>query len=319
MSTLNDKQQFAQVIQGIAPQSKVRRTWPLQGGISATMTALEIEHPNGKISKVIVRQPSAGTLQQTPQAAANEFKLLEIMRLLGLATPVPFYLDPSGAIFATPYLVIEYIEGKPEFAPVNVTDYTCQLATHLAKIHQVDGAQPELAFLPQQGKDFVETSDRLSTAADQALAVDYIRAILRAHWPTTHWNAPALLHGDFWPGNVLWQDEQLVAVIDWEDAKVGEPLTDFAISRLDILCLLGVDAMQAFSQHYQSLLPIDTTNLPYWDLCAALRLVRMADANFADWAAFFPPFGRADITEQSLRTHYQFFITQAFAKLALPL
>ena len=310
-----EEQPLAQVAQTIAPQSKVRRTWPLQGGISATMIALEIEHPDGQIGKMIVRRPSAGTLHQNPQAAANEFKLLQIMRSLGLATPTPSYLDESGAIFVTPYLVIEYIEGRPEFAPVNVTGYTCQLATHLAKIHQVDGALPKLAFLPHQGKGFAETVGRLSTAADQALAVDHIRATLRAHWPTTHWNAPTLLHGDFWPGNVLWQDEQLVAVIDWEDANVGEPLTDFAISRLDILCLLGMDAMQSFTQHYQSILSIDSTNLPYWDLCAALRLVRMADANFADWAAFFPPFGRSDITEQSLRNHYQFFITQAFAKL----
>jgi len=315
MSTPTEDQQFAQVVQTIAPQSKLRRTWPLQGGISATMTALEFERPDGQTSKMIVRRPGAGTLRQNPQAAANEFKLLQIMRALELATPTPYYLDQSGTIFATPYLVIDYIEGKPEFAPVDVADYTFQLATHLAKIHRVDGVQPVLAFLPQQGKDFVDNVGILSTTIDQSLAEEPIRAILKSRWPATHWNAPALLHGDFWPGNVLWQGEQLVAVIDWEDAKVGEPLVDFAISRLDILCLFGIDAMHSFTHHYQSMLTIDSTNLPYWDLWAALRLVRLADANFAEWAAFFPPFGRADITEQTLHDHYRFFITQAFAKL----
>jgi aminoglycoside phosphotransferase (APT) family kinase protein len=319
MSTLNDKQQLAQVIQKIVPQSKVLRAWSLQGGISATMTALEIADPDGQIRKLVVRRPSLATLQQNPQAAAHEFTLLQTLHALGLATPTAYHLDESGTIFPQPYLVIDYVEGQPEFAPVDVTKYTHQFANHLAKTHQVDGVQPALAFLPRQGKNFVDiVPDPLtqhSTPLDPTLEEATIRATLQAHWPTTHWNAPTLLHGDFWPGNVLWQGEDLIAVIDWEDAKVGEPLSDFAISRLDILCLFGSDAMHSFSQHYQSRLMIDSTNLPYWDLYAALRLLRMANANFAEWAAFFPPFGRPDLTEQSLRDHYHFFITQAFAKL----
>ena len=32
-----------------------------------------------------------------------------------------------------------------------------------------------------------------------------------------------LLHGDYWPGNVLWQQGRLAAVLDWEDAALGGP------------------------------------------------------------------------------------------------
>jgi hypothetical protein len=79
--------------------------------------------------------------------------------------------------------------------------------------------------------------------------------------------------------------------------------------------IFGIDAMLSFSHHYQSIMAIDDTNLPYWDLCAALRLVRLAGSNLAEWAAFYPPFGRHDITEQTIRENYRFFITQAFEKL----
>jgi aminoglycoside phosphotransferase (APT) family kinase protein len=140
---------------------------------------------------------------------------------------------------------------------------------------------------------------------------------LESVWPLPQRNTSVLLHGDFWPGNILWRDGTLVAVIDWEDAKLGDPLTDLAISRLDILWIFGVDAMHSFTHHYMSMMAIDYTNLPYWDLCAALRLVRLAGSNLAEWAAFFPPFGRHDITEQTIRDHYRFFITQAFEKLAV--
>jgi hypothetical protein len=70
--------------------------------------------------------------------------------------------------------------------------------------------------------------------------------------------------------------------------------------------------MNSFTQHYKAMTAIDYANLPYWDLCAALRLVRLAGASLAELAAFFPPFGRNDITEQTIRTDYHSFIAQAF-------
>ncbi len=108
-----------------------------------------------------------------------------------------------------------------------------------------------------------------------------------------------------------------MAVIDWEDAKLGDPLTDLAISRLDMVWIFGIEAMNTFTDHYKSMMAIDYSNLPYWDLSAALRLIRLAGSNLAEWAAFFLPFGRPDITEQTMREDYKLFITQAFEKLAV--
>ena len=108
-------------------------------------------------------------------------------------------------------------------------------------------------------------------------------------WPFSQINAPVLLHGDYWPGNILWRDEQLAAVIDWEDARLGDPLIDLAISRLDLLWIFGSEAMNSFTQDYLTGMAIDTRDLPYWDLCAALRLVRLAGANLAEWAAVLYP------------------------------
>jgi aminoglycoside phosphotransferase (APT) family kinase protein len=311
-----DDHKFEQLVQQIAPHSKLLRTWPLKGGISAQMTALEIERPDGHTSRMIVRQPGEGTLKQNPRAAEDEFRLLQLTRSLGLATPTPYYLDQSGGIFPAPYLVIDYIEGQPEFAPAHPADFIRQLATQLARIHRVDGAKPDLSFLPQQAKGFTDNFGERPTKVDASLDEGRIRDALQAVWPLPQRNAPVLLHGDFWPGNLLWQGDQLVAVIDWEDARLGDPLTDLAISRLDIVWMFGIDAMNAFTQHYQSMMAIDYTDLPYWDLAAALRLVRLAGSHLAEWAAFFAPYGRLDITEQTIREGYRFFITQAFEKLA---
>jgi aminoglycoside phosphotransferase (APT) family kinase protein len=114
-----------------------------------------------------------------------------------------------------------------------------------------------------------------------------------------------LLHGDYWPGNILWRDGQLVAIIDWEDAKVGDPLADLGYTRLEILWAFGIDAMHQFTDHYLSLAAIDVTHLPYWDLCAALRPA----SKIGKWAA-------DDDVEKRMRERHRVFITQAFDKLS---
>lgn len=141
------------------------------------------------------------------------------------------------------------------------------------------------------------------------------RELLATAWPLPARNPPALLHGDYWPGNILWRGARLAAVIDWEDAALGDPLSDLAVSRLDILWIYGREAFDSFTQHYQSLMPLDYTDLPYWDLYAALRLARLAGPDLPGWAAFFGPFGRPDITVHSIREHYRWFVAQALGQL----
>jgi len=308
---------FEQLVQIIAPQGRLLRTWPLEGGISAEMTALEIKRPDGHISRMIVRQPSEQTLKRNPRAAEDEFKVLQLTKSLGLATQTPYYLDQSGRIFSTPYLVIEYIDGKSEFAPAPGADVTVQLAKHLANIHSADCSNRDISFLPKQASECAEISYEWPISIDPALDDGRIRNAIEEVSPILQRNASALLHGDYWPGNILWRDNTLVSVIDWEDAAIGDPLTDFAISRLDILWIFGIDAMHSFTHHYQSRMDIDYANLPYWDLCAALRLARLISTDLTEWTAFFIQFGRHDITEYTFREHFRFFITQAFEKLAI--
>jgi len=315
MSISKEEQKFDQLVQAIAPHAKLLRTWRLKGGISAEMTALEIEYPEGQTGKMIVRRPGEAALRRNPRAAEDEYRLLQLLRSLGLATPTAYYLDQSGTIFSTPYVVIEYIEGKPDFAPMHAANFTLQLAAHLAKIHSADCSKLDVSFLAMQADGCAEALGRRPARVDASLDEGRIRDILEPIWPPQQRNASVLLHGDFWPGNLLWREHTLVAVIDWEDARLGDPLADLAISRLDILWIFGMAAMRSFTEHYTALMAIDYTNLPHWDLYAALRLIRLAGADLAEWAAFFLPFGRHDITEQTIREHFRFFITQAFEKL----
>ena len=107
------------------------------------------------------------------------------------------------------------------------------------------------------------------------------------------------------PATCLWRDGRLVGVIDWEDAARGDPLADLANSRLEILWAFGDDAMHDFTRRYAALTPIDGSNLPYWDLYAALRHIPHIRAIAADDAA----------AEAQLRERHRLFVAQAFERL----
>jgi len=301
MSESNVSHKFAQVVQRMDPHAKLLRAWPLTGGVSAQVTALEIERADDQAQKLILRRHGAVDLSQNPHIAADEFKLLQLVRGAGVAAPTPYHLDASGEIFPTPYLVIEHVEGQTEFAPADMADGVRQLAAHLVTIHRVDSAHFDLSFLPQQGEGFGERP----ATPDESLDEGRIRDVLESTAPVPQRNESVLLHGDYWPGNILWKDGQLAAVIDWEDASVGDPLSDFANSRLEILWAVGVDAMYSFTQQYRSMSTVDFTNLPYWDLCTALRPA----SKLSTW-------GLDESTERAMREGHRWFITQAIEQIS---
>ena len=49
----------------------------------------------------------------------------------------------------------------------------------------------------------------------------------------------ALVHGDYWPGNLLWRRGRLIGVIDWEQPRLGDPTKDVATCRGDLNILFG--------------------------------------------------------------------------------
>lgn len=304
MTLSKEDQKFEQVAQKINPQSKLIRVWKLEGGVSAQVMAFEYERLDDQMQKRILRRHEAMNLKHNPSVLANEFKLLQLLYSTELTTPVPYYFDQSNEIFSTPYIVIEYIEGRSEFILSRVQDLLLQMAVHLFKIHTIDDSKLDLSFLPRQEKFYTEMLRERAAHVDESMNEGAIRDVLEAVWPFPRINKFVLLHGDFWPGNILWRDGQLAAIIDWEDAQIGDPLADVASSRLEVLWAFGIDAMQRFTQQYQVMANIDFSYLPYWDLCAALRPI----ARIATW-------GLDENIEKTMREKHRWFVDQAFEKL----
>lgn len=290
---------FQRLAQRVDPRNEVLRSWPLTGGVSAQVTALEVRGSVGQVERWVIRQYGAANSCRSPNAAADEFRLLNFLRAAGLPVPWPWYAAPSGEIFPGPVLVTEFVEGQADLTPTGGISRAVQSAQFLSQLHALRGAEAELPFLrPLRG-----LGER-PAVLDETLSEGQIRDVLEPLWPPPSRNAPAVLHGDFWPGNVLWRAGQLAAVIDWEDAALGDPLADLANARLETLFFWGPRAMHELTWHYQVGSGLNCASLPCWDLWAALRPA----GRMAGW-------GLDARTEETLRARHRWFVRQALKDL----
>jgi aminoglycoside phosphotransferase (APT) family kinase protein len=297
MTDSRHRERLEALARRIDPGSTLLRTWELKGGVSARVTAFEIARADRRTERFIVRRHGAADLRRNPHIAADEYRLLQVLESAGLPAPTPRYLDAEGEIFSVPCLVVDYVQGEPALEAAEEKELVTQLATVLAEIHRIDRSSADVSFLPE-----VVALPPARPSADEERA----RAVLEAALPLSPRNPPVLVHGDFWPGNTLWRDGRLVAVIDWEDAAIGDPLADVANARLELLSALGIEAMDEFTRRYESnATAVDFSDLPYWDLWADLRLA----GHMAEW-------GLDHVTEQRMRAAHEAFVAQALEKLS---
>jgi aminoglycoside phosphotransferase (APT) family kinase protein len=181
----------------------------------------------------------------------------DVIRLVAEKTDVPVprvrWLEPSGSVLGTPFLLMDYVEGQ---VPPDVMPYTFgnnwfadapadrqrelqdRTVEVIAKLHSipdpettfdflVDGTEPNalrrnLNWL-QSWYQFAVPDIGRSELLERALAW------LEANWPADVAAAdPVLVWGDSRVGNVLYSDFRPVAVLDWEMATLGPREMDVA-------------------------------------------------------------------------------------------
>jgi aminoglycoside phosphotransferase (APT) family kinase protein len=294
---------LSQIVSTVVPGSSLVRQWSLGGGISCTMTALEIECSDGIREKLIVREVGKWSFENYPNSVKNEYELLRCLRDCGISVANPRYYDLSCYVMARPYLVLDYVEGSPDLTVEDRTKRVVVMAETLAKIHSVDINHPALGFMEPSPLNIRPAGETMN----EELQESKIRSVLASVFPSVVENRYTFRHGDFWPGNMVWKDSELAAVIDWEETSIGDPLFDVAIARLDILWAYGTEAMDTFTEQYQSKTDLDFTYLPYWDLRVSLRPI----SGITEWAKSFPQLGRPDVTVESMTLEHRWFVDQA--------
>lgn len=188
----------------------------------------------------------------TPFCHGRESKGMEVAALRSLADsdlPTPKVLArgelmPLDEDWKWPFLVTDRLPGRtlqamwPEMPHEQRLGFAFQIGDLLRRLHKVIPS-PELsrtfqANWPLGFSDFLKRQHQLVTNKSELAVIPIYEEILRMSPGTLTAGWPALVHGDLDGTHLLVQNGQITGMIDFGDAKIGDPLYDFVTVQLDL-------------------------------------------------------------------------------------
>jgi aminoglycoside phosphotransferase (APT) family kinase protein len=214
---------------------------PLRGQlIAGGRSNLTYEVSDGARSWV-VRRPPLGHVLATAHDMGREYRVITALRDTGVPVPLSYALCTDPAVIGAPFYVMSKVDGIPyrdagqlaALGPARIRAIADQLIGTLARLHAVSPAEVGLAdfgrpdgFLARQVRRWKKQLD--ASRSRPIAGIDELHARLAASPPEE--SAPAIVHGDYRLDNVLiGSDDKVAAVVDWEMATLGDPLTDVGL------------------------------------------------------------------------------------------
>lgn len=216
-------------------------TGPLRGRLLAGgRSNLTYEVGDGH-RRWVVRRPPLGHVLPTAHDMAREHRVITALRDTAVPVPRTYGMCTDEHVIGAPFYVMQHVDGTALHLAEQLTargpDRTRMIALRmvdtLAALHEVD---PDRVGLGDFGrpKGFLARQVRrwrrqLDASRSRALAgIDALADGLTVAPPD---GAPAaVVHGDYRLDNLLVDTkDRITAVVDWEMATLGDPLTDVGL------------------------------------------------------------------------------------------
>jgi len=285
----------------------------LPGGLSSWMTRIEVRRSDDSRHALVVRRGRGPDAERHSLSFGTEYQLLGHLDAHGIPVARPRAFDDSGRIIPQSYVVLDFVAGSTRFTTDDPFGMAVQMADVLAAIHDLDITSASLPVLPLQTERMQGwvITDLERREPDPSLREHLVRRHLDEHWPPPATEL-CLLHADYFPGNIVWDGDAIVAVIDWESAAIGDPMSDVATTRLDLRWTFGADVADRFTDRYLTATGRSTATLAVWELVVALRPAGAISL----WARDMTAHGRPDITANAMRRHQHAYVDSALQRLA---
>jgi aminoglycoside phosphotransferase (APT) family kinase protein len=199
----------------------------------------------GAAGEVVVRRPPLGHVLPSAHDMVREYRVTAALYQAGFPVARPLALCQDEDVIGAPFYVMAYVDGvvlrrtgsAEEAAAVAALDPArarrCGeiLVDLLRRLHEVDYVSVGLGefgrpdgYLLRQVNRWHKQWEKSRTRTLPLL--DKVTERLLATLPTSP--APAIVHGDFRLDNVMFRRDlsAIEAVMDWEMATVGDPLSD---------------------------------------------------------------------------------------------
>jgi aminoglycoside phosphotransferase (APT) family kinase protein/pimeloyl-ACP methyl ester carboxylesterase len=186
----------------------------------------------------VLRRPPLGRVPAGAHDVGREYRVLSALADTAVPVPATYALCRDDTVIGAPFYVMEKVDGTAyrnatqlaPLGPERVRTVSLRLVDTLVALHAVDPAAVGLAdfgraegFLGRQVRRW-----RTQLASRDLPAADELGDRLARRVPEA--STPGIVHGDYRLDNVLIDRfDRPAAVIDWEMATIGDPLTDLAL------------------------------------------------------------------------------------------
>jgi aminoglycoside phosphotransferase (APT) family kinase protein len=211
---------------------------PMAGGGSCDIFAVDRNS-----HRWVLRRAPSHRSSSTAHDVLREFRILDAIKDAGVRVARPLLACADPEVFGGPFYLMERIDGVPVRRSIPqawATDPHHQhrapeeLVDALVAIHAVDWKGVGLADLARPGAFLERQVGRWMSQLDSYRGRPLPIAKRVGEWLEANRPAdqePVLAHGDYKLDNVLFAESsppELLAVVDWEMALIGDPLVDLA-------------------------------------------------------------------------------------------
>lgn len=259
----------------------------------------DVHTPSGATSGCVIKMPPKGVSYRGNTDVYRQAPLLRALRRDGLAVPEVPWAFEDNPWFETPFIVMERLPGRVFFVwephasfPRETRQCNAiwrQCIEQLPLIHQFDWRTKLDGWdVPEAAADNVSRWQRIYAQAPEPEWVEAAHRVEDLLTRTIPKSDPTgLFHGDYQPGNVLYDDNRLTGIIDWELAGLGSQLLD--VGWLMLVCdpANWVDAWRPVhpppprqvQRIYEAAMGCTFDSLPWYQAFAGYRLGSIACLN----------------------------------------
>jgi aminoglycoside phosphotransferase (APT) family kinase protein len=189
----------------------------------------------------ILRRPPLGHVLATAHDMAREYRVMTALAATAVPVPATYALCEDDGVIGAPFYVMARVAGTPyrhaaqlrALGPERTRTISTRMIDVLATLHRVEPGSVGLADFGKPGGFLARQVARWRKQLDASYSRDLpgaaeLHMLLTESVPEE--SAPGIVHGDYRLDNILVDDtDRLAAVIDWEMATIGDPLTDLAL------------------------------------------------------------------------------------------
>lgn len=239
--------QIEEVAQGLArfaretwgEGSRCERLEVMAGGHAGLTFGFEAHAPSLPAPRaMILKLAPPGVRRSGNTDVHRQAPLLRALHAAGVPAPDVPYSDEGEHWFGTPFIMMERLAGEPFFAwdpdpgfdrsPAAVAPLWTQCIDALVAMHRFDWRRELPGWeAPRALRDEILRWTPILEKSPEAQWVAQGREVLGMLLATQPDGEPlGLVHGDFQPGNMLYDAGRLTGIIDWELSFIGSRRLD---------------------------------------------------------------------------------------------